>query len=319
MASVRRYSGLDDLEGGALSSVVTMGVFDGVHIGHRELIRAAVNEARRCDLESTVVTFDPNPAEVIGKGLPPRRLSTLRHRMDLMDHLGVGSCVVLRFDRELSAVTPEDFVTGVLIERLGVARVVVGENFRFGHLARGDIDLLRRMGAELGFEVTGRHLVAMTPDGEPVSSTVIREQVAAGDVAAATRCLARPHRVEGTVVPGAGRGRGLGFPTANLEPTRLAAIPADGVYAGRLIVGPYGDEGSTHAAAVSIGTNPTFDGKNRQIEAFAYDEIELDVYSREVAIDFVARLRGQEAFATEKDLVEAMERDVGEARKVIGE
>ena len=222
------------------ASVVTIGVFDGVHRGHRELIRHAVSRAAVLGVPSVVVTFWPNPAEILRAGDPPARLATLEQRLALIDDLGIDAVLVLPFSHELSLATPEQFAGRILSDCLGAAEVVVGENFRFGHRARGDVRLLEQIGRTLSFGVIPLNLLTTDNAGQAVSSTMIRQLVAEGDVAAAARALARPHRVEGTVVSGDGRGTGLGFPTANLSMTPFPAVPADGVYAGRIIVDPYG-------------------------------------------------------------------------------
>ena len=236
------------------ASVVTIGVFDGVHRGHRELIRHAVSRAAVLGVPSVVVTFWPNPAEILRAGDPPARLATLEQRLALIDDLGIDAVLVLPFSHELSLATPEQFAGRILSDCLGAAEVVVGENFRFGHRARGDVRLLEQIGRTLSFGVIPLNLLTTDNAGQAVSSTMIRQLVAEGDVAAAARALARPHRVEGTVVSGDGRGTGLRIPTANLSMTPFPAVPADGVYAGRIIVDPYGEH-DVHSAAISIGTN----------------------------------------------------------------
>lgn len=316
---MQRWYGLGEVSATVPPAVVTIGVFDGVHLGHRELIRSAIRWAEQHELPATAITFDPNPAEVLGRGTPPRRLATLEQRLRLIEELGIDSCLVLHFDVEFAGMSAEAFVTDVLVARLHVAHIVVGENFRFGHFARGDVATLARLGVDLGFTVTPHALLAASPTGAPVSSTLIRSQVADGDVAAAMQCLARPHRVEGIVVEGSKRGHDLGFPTANLEPTELAAIPADGVYAGRLVVDPYGSDPRAFPAAVSIGTNPTFGDEGRRCEAHALGESDLDLYGCTVAIDFVARLRDQQAFAGTDELVSAMRDDVARTRELMGD
>ncbi len=300
------------------ASVVTIGVFDGVHRGHRELIRAAVGQAARNALPCVVMTFEPNPAEVVGHGEPPTRIATLQHRVRLIRELGVDAIIEITFTKELAQWSPERFAAELLRDRLHAATVVVGANFRFGHKARGDVDLLTELGQTLGFIVVVAELLVVDGQGVPVSSTGLRECIAQGDVAAAARSLARPHRVEGTVVLGDGRGRELGFPTANLEPTPYPTIPADGVYAGRIVLDPYGESQEAIPAAISVGTNPTFDGIGRRIEAFGYDAGDLDLYDQHVAVDFVAKIRDQEKFADAEALIAAMGVDVDTARSILG-
>lgn len=301
------------------ASVVTIGVFDGVHRGHRELIRTAVQRAAVLGVPSVVLTFWPNPAEILKAGDPPARLATLEQRLELIAELGIDAVLVLPFTPEQALATPEQFAGRILSDCLGAAEVVVGENFRFGHRARGDVRLLAKIGESLAFDVFPLHLLTADRAGEPISSTIIRQLVAEGDVAAASRALARPHRLEGTVVSGDGRGTDLGFPTANLSPTPFPAIPADGVYAGRIVMDPYGDA-EVHSAAISIGTNPTFDDVvDRRIEAWAYDAGDLDLYDKPLAIDFAAKLRDQVRFRSEQELTDAVATDVAAIRQILGE
>lgn len=315
---MRCWTGLEELDDRFNGGVITIGVFDGVHRGHRALIRTALESARRSGLPCTAVTFDPNPAEVVGHGEPPTRLATMRQRVELIGQLGVDNCVILRFDEALAQTSAERFVSDALVGKLGVRRVVVGQNFRFGRRARGDVELLELLGRRDGFDVTGSNLVPTTAAGEPISSSVVRRLVAAGDVAAATRLLARPHRLEGQVMKGDGRGQDLGFPTANVDVSSLAAIPADGVYAARLVVDPYEPGHANYPTAVSVGTNPTFDGTERRVEAFAYNEVGLELYGREVAVDFIAKLRDQKRFDTPEALTAAMTADVANVRHLLG-
>jgi len=300
------------------ASVVAIGVFDGVHRGHRELIRHAVDVARVDGMPCVVLTFSPSPAEVLGHGDPPPRLATLKQRLRLIETLGVDSVCVLGFNREVAALSPSQFAGSVLSDQLHAANVIVGENFRFGYKARGDVGLLSILGRDLNFDVEGMHLLRSETLSVPVSSTLIRKLVASGDVAAAARSLVRPHRVEGIVVQGDGRGTGLGIPTANLEPTPYPAFPADGVYAGRIELDPYGDKRESLCAAISVGTNPTFDGVERRVEAYAYDAEGLSLYDQHIAVDFAARIRDQEKFNTPEAMVDAVKLDVVKARALLG-
>ncbi len=318
---MKRWYGLNDLEGLTTRPVVAIGVYDGVHRGHRKLIRKAVEDAASSGVESVVLTFDPNPAEVLGRGPAPTRLSVLAQRLELIESLGVDAALVMTFDEELSKQTPADFVHGVLGDALNASQVVVGENFRFGHRAAGDVSDLRELGRDRGLKVDPVPLLVQEligRDNLPLSSTEIRGLVAAGDVAAACRGLARPHRVEGVVVQGDRRGAELGFPTANLEPTDLAAIPAEGVYAGRLVDSPHGDQRRTFPAAISIGTNPTFDGQEQTVEAYAIADEALRLYDHQVAVEFIDRVREQQRFASTEQLVNAMHNDVARVRHVLG-
>ena len=278
------------------------------------MARAAA-AAGELGLPLVVVTFDPHPAEVIRPGSHPRLLCSLRRRVQLLGDLGADAVCVLEFTPEFSRLAPDEFVRAVLADRLHARRVVVGENFRFGYRAAGDLALLAELGEKYDFRAEGVPLLAH--DGITMSSSAIRDLVAAGDVAGAARGLGRPHRVEGVVVRGAQRGRTLGIPTANLETPPYPAIPADGVYAGWLAsLDEYGLEAQRWPAAISVGTNPTFDGQHRVVEAYALDRDDLDLYGVHVAVDFTARLRGMVRFDTVDALITQMHLDVSQAREL---
>ncbi len=312
-----RWQGLQDVPESLGRSVVTIGVFDGVHRGHRRLIARAAELAAELNLPLVVVTFDPHPDEVIRPGSHPPLLCSVRFRIELLRRLGVDAVCVLPFDVEFSRLPAEEFVRKVLVDKLHAAAVVVGDNFVFGHKAAGDIALLGELGEKYDFTVEG--LPLFTDAGVTVSSSSIRQLLTAGDVSGATRDLGRPHRVEGVVVRGHRRGRALGFPTANAETPTLAAIPGDGVYAGWLAsLEADGTEIERWPAAISVGTNPTFDGSERTVEAYALDRDDLDLYGMHVAVEFAQRLRGMERFDSVPELVQQMRRDVHAARDVVG-
>lgn len=312
---MHRWEGLDEVPDGWGPSVVTIGVFDGVHRGHQRVVGRATEIAAELGRPVVVVTFDPHPDEVVRPGSHPPFLSSARRRAELLAGLGVDAVCVLPFTREFSQLGPDEFVRVVLVDRLHAARVVVGEDFRFGYRATGDVALLAELGEKYEFTAEGVPLVA--DDGVRISSSGIRAQLAAGDVVGAERDLGRPHRVEGVVVRGHQRGRALGFPTANLETIPHTAIPADGVYAGFLTsVDSSGGEIERWPAAISVGTNPTFDGQERSVEAYALDRDDLDLYGVHVAVDFIARLRGMERFDSVDDLVAQMHLDADAARLV---
>jgi riboflavin kinase/FMN adenylyltransferase len=266
------------------------------------------------------MTFDPHPSEVVRPGSHPAQLTTLRRRAELVERLGVDVFCVLPFTVELSRMPADEFVHEVLVERLHTAAVVVGENFTFGYKAAGTVDLLRHLGQRFGFVTEGADLVTDVTDtgaGDDAvtfSSTYIRACIDAGDVTAAAAALGRPHRLEGIVVRGDGRGRELGFPTANLSTTRFAAVPADGVYACWFVHA----DGRKLPAAVSVGTNPTFSGRERRVEAFVLDA-EEDFYGQRVALDFVTRVRGQLKFEGSDALIVEMRRDVEKVRASLDE
>jgi riboflavin kinase/FMN adenylyltransferase len=290
--------------------VVTIGVFDGVHRGHQEIIGQSVKQGQELGLQSVVVTFDPHPAEVVRPGSHPAVLTEPARQAELIEALGADALCVVPFTPDFSRRSPEAFVHGVLVEHLHTAGVVVGENFRFGHRAAGDVALLRELGRRFGFTVTIPPLV--TTDSTVFSSTYIRACVAAGDVAAAATALGRPHRLEGVVVRGDRRGQEIGYPTANLLHSRYAAVPADGIYAGWCH-----RRGEAHMAAVSIGTNPTFAGRERRVEAYLLD-FQGDLYGERVALDFVSRLREQRTYQAVEPLVAQIGEDVGQARQALG-
>ena len=299
-------------------------MFDGVHRGHAELIGRAVKAGRARGVPTVLMTFDPHPMEVVFPGSHPAQLTTLARRAELAEEMGIDVFLVIPFTADFMKLTPDRYVHELLVERLHVVEVLVGENFTFGRKAAGNVDTLRKAGKRFGFAVESVSLVAEKHDSEVLtfSSTYIRACVDAGDVVAAAEALGRPHRVEGVVVRGDGRGKGLGYPTANVSPPMHSAIPADGVYAGWFTVLGHGPgtgtvlPGQRHPAAVSVGTNPTFSGRTRTVEAFVLD-IDADLYGQHVSVDFVARLRGQRKFASVEELIAAMGRDTEKARTVL--
>jgi riboflavin kinase/FMN adenylyltransferase len=313
---MQRWQGPEEVPADWGACVVTVGEFDGVHLGHQRIVARAVAVAAGMALPVVVVTFDPHPDEVVRPGSHPPLLCTARRRCQLLAGLGVSAVCVLSFTYEFSQLGPDEFVRAVLVDRLHAAHVVVGENFRFGHRAAGDVALLAELGEKYEFTAEG---VPLLTDGDvTISSTRIRELLGAGDVAGAARDLGRPHRVEGVVVRGQQRGRGLGFPTANLETLPHTAIPVDGVYAGWLVgLDGEGEERERWPAAISVGTNPTFDGRERAVEAYALDRDDLDLYGTHMAADFVTRIRGQARFDSVPELVSQMHRDVDAAREIL--
>jgi riboflavin kinase/FMN adenylyltransferase len=269
---------------------VAVGSFDGVHVGHREVIRGS----------DTVLTFEPHPLSVIHPEAMPKLIMPFAIKRDVIEGLGVEELVVVPFDREFAGLAPDDFCSQILVERLGATRVSVGENFRFGARAQGTPELLA---ARAEFETFVVPLVEA--GGETVSSTRIRALVAAGDVEGAARCLGAPFLLEGEVVSGDKRGRTLGFPTANVVPDETYVYPGHGVYAAFANGRP---------AAVNVGVRPTFEsGRGVLIETYIIDHDE-DLYGRAIRIGFVRRLRGEKRFVSTEDLVAQMHRDVEEAR-----
>ncbi|MGW1895010.1 bifunctional riboflavin kinase/FAD synthetase [Streptomyces sp. NPDC002004] len=311
---MQRWRGLEDIPEDWGRSVVTIGSYDGVHRGHQLIIGRAVARARELGVPSVVVTFDPHPSEVVRPGSHPPLLAPHHRRAELMGELGVDALLILPFTAEFSRLSPADFVVKVLVDKLHAKAVVEGPNFRFGHRAAGNVAFLRELGATYDYEVEVVDLFMRgeAGGGEPFSSTLTRRLIAEGEVAGAAEILGRPHRVEGVVVRGAQRGRELGFPTANVETLPHTAIPADGVYAGWLHVG---DEAMP--AAISVGTNPQFDGTERTVEAYAIDRVGLDLYGLHVAVDFLAFVRGQARFASIEELLDAIADDVKRSSELI--
>jgi len=305
VARVQRWFSLSEVPGSWGRSVVAIGVFDGVHVGHRAIVARAVSHAVELGASSVVVTFDPHPAYVVRPDAAPLMLGSVAERMGLLETLGVDAVLVLPFDREMSSWTAEEFVQRLLVSRLHVRRVVVGENFRFGNRALGDVSLLRQLGESDDFDVDAVSLVGAASSADAVSSTLVRALVADGAVAEAARALGRPYALSGVVVRGDARGRELGFPTANLAVPDGVAVPADGVYAGWLVRA----DGSRWPAAISVGTNPTFDGVERRVEAYALD-VEFDLYDERITIEFAERLRGMQKFDSVDALVAQMSADV---------
>lgn len=315
-----RWRGLQDVPADWGRCVVTIGVFDGVHRGHAQLIEAATSAARRRGVPAVLMTFDPHPAEVVRPGTHPPQLTTLTRRAELAEELGIDVFCVMPFTPELASKTPKDFAHDILVETLHAADVVVGDNFTFGKKAAGDVTKLAELGRKFGFEV---HAISLFGENTlTFSSTYIRSCVAAGDVESAAEALGRPHRVEGVVVRGDGRGRELGYPTANVAPPMHAAIPADGVYAAWFTLLGHGptvgemNRGERYPAAVSVGTNPTFSGRTRTVEAFLLDT-DTDLYGQHVAVEFVRRIRAMEHFDGVDGLVEAMAGDVAKTRAIL--
>jgi riboflavin kinase / FMN adenylyltransferase len=306
---VQRWNSLEQVPGDLPGSVVSIGVFDGVHRGHRVILDRAATAARDLGVPAVVVTFDPHPAKVVGRPVP-LMLGNLHQRALLLGEIGIDHMLVLPFTREISEWAPEEFVERLLVGLLHTRHVVVGENFRFGHKQAGDVALLNRLGADLGFTVDAVALLAGA--AVPVSSTWIRQRLDEGDVAAAAEGLGRRYALDGPVVRGDGRGRQLGFPTANVEVAEDRAVPADGVYAGRLVRA----SGQSFPAAISIGTNPTFDGTERRVEAYVLDQ-DIDLYGEHVSVEFVARLRGMIKFDAVEELVSQMGQDVADTRRIV--
>ncbi|HSE10180.1 MAG TPA: bifunctional riboflavin kinase/FAD synthetase [Nocardioidaceae bacterium] len=312
---MRIWRSLDAVPDDLGRTVITIGNFDGVHLGHQHVISRAREVADELGLSDVVaVTFDPHPIAVLRPEHAPPTLTTIETRVGLLEAAGVDDVLVIPFSRELAGWSPERFIDEILVGALHAKAVVVGANFRFGNRAAGDVATLREAGEERDFRTVG---IALDGGPQVWSSTYVRNCLAAGDVEGAAEALGRPFTVRGEVVRGDKRGRDLGYPTANVPTTGMHAAPADGVYAGwlRRLDG----EHEALPAAISVGTNPTFEGeRERRVESYVLDRDDLELYGVPVEVSFVAKLRGMMRFDSVDGLVETMADDVRRAREVLG-
>jgi riboflavin kinase/FMN adenylyltransferase len=312
---VKTWRSLDEVPADLGRTVVTVGNFDGVHLGHQRVVGRAREVAHGCGgLPVVAVTFDPHPMAVLRPEHAPPTLTTVEARAALLGSAGADHVLVVPFSREVAGWSPERFVTEILVEALHARAVVVGANFRFGTRASGDVATLEELGRAHDFTAEGIEL----DGGRQVwSSSYVRDCLASGDVEGAAEALGRPFAVRGEVVKGDQRGRALGYPTANVPTTGMLAAPADGVYAGRL---RRLDEppGAPLPAAISVGTNPTFDGeRERRVEAYVLERDDLELYGVQVEVSFVARIRGMLRFDSVDELVQTMADDVARARELL--
>ncbi|MGI8948938.1 MAG: bifunctional riboflavin kinase/FAD synthetase [Ornithinimicrobium sp.] len=318
---MHRWRSLEQIPEQLGRSVVTLGNFDGVHRGHRAVLDQVVHLAAARSASSVAVTFDPHPVAVLHPDRAPTELTGMQHRLDLLERTGLDATLMLEFTHDFAALTPQEFVEQVFVDALHACAVVVGEDTRFGVRNSGDIATMRALGERHGFEVHTQAPVGEQVDGARAwSSTRLRSALRVGDVATAAEVLGRLHRVEGTVVHGHHRGRDLGYPTANLGPDSTGMVPDDGVYAGWLerpeLPADHFDR--RLPAAISVGTNPTFDDVLvRTVEAYVLDRTDLDLYDERVAVDFVARLRGNLRFESVPALLVQMERDCAATRSML--
>ncbi len=302
-----------DVDGGALfphGSVVCIGAFDGLHLGHRALVRHAVARARDLSLPAVALSFEPLPREFFSRELPPPRLTLARGKYQGLRELGADAVGLLRFDARMAAMSAEDFVRRMLVERLDAREVWIGPDFRFGNRRGGDLPLLQRMGAELGFSAA--EIEAVQLQGERVSSTRIREALRGGDFTDAARLLGRAYAIGGRVVRGKQLGRTLGFPTANLRFPKAPAL--SGIYATWV----HGISDHPHASVSSFGTRPTVDGVEPLLEAHLFD-FDGDLYGRHIEVEFVAKLRDELKFPDLPSLTVQMQRDAETARRLLSE
>ena len=318
---MQRWNDLDAIPADLGPTVATLGNFDGVHRGHQAVLAAVVEQARARGVEAVAVTFDPHPIAVLRPELAPSAVTTTDLKCALMARTGIDGVLVQEFTRDLAALTPEEYVQRVFVDALHAVAVVVGRDTRFGVRNSGDVDTLRRLGERHGFTVTALDDVGERGHRDRWSSTLVRERLLTGDVSGARGILGRDHLVSGTVVHGDHRGRELGYPTANLCQDPGGMIPADGVYAGWLerLDLPADDPDRLLPAAVSIGTNPTFDGSQRRVESYVLDRTDLDLYGERVAVRFHERLRETLRFESIDELLVQMADDVARCRAVLAQ
>ncbi len=309
---MRRYNSLGDLPLGGPRRVVAIGTFDGVHIGHQEVIGRAIELAAERGLGSMALTFEPQPIAVLRPELKPAVLTHIGFKRQLIERLGVDELLVVPFTRAFARIRAERFAEMLVGAPVGADAVVVGENFRFGHGGAGTVEMLAQFGRSRALRVESPETVT-SGDGKPVSSTRIRRLVATGQVAAVIPLLGRMHSIEGVVVAGEGRGRGMGIPTANLEIPADSALPSRGVYAGRAVMA-----GGRSAAAINIGVAPTFTSSDARstlrLEAFLLDHDGGDIYGQTMRIDFIERLRDEKRFASVDELMAQVHQDIGRTR-----
>lgn len=298
-----------------------LGNFDGVHRGHQTVLRTVTTMAREVGAASVAITFDPHPLAVLHPERAPEQITSVGYRLDLMEQCGLDASLTLPFTREFAQLTPAEFVKQILVDGLRAQTVVCGSDTKFGVRNSGDITTMRELGEQFGFTVVTHDIAGVHDEGRRLwSSSAVRSALRDGDVQRASEVLGRLHRVKGIVVHGHHRGRELGYPTANLGSDSEGMVPADGVYAGWLecLERDVDDADRRLPAAISVGTNPTFDDvAMRTIEAYVLDRVDLDLYDEWVGVDFVARLRGNTKFDSMDDLTEQMARDVAVCRSVL--
>jgi riboflavin kinase / FMN adenylyltransferase len=310
---VELYHGLNEVGTDDVGTVVTLGNFDGVHRGHQTVLQAVAALASERSLRSVAMTFDPHPRTVHRSDEPTLMITSTEQKADFIAETGIDALFVQHYDLDFAAQSAEEFVRTYFVEALGCEIVVVGDDVRFGKDNEGTIETLRHLGEKYGFRT---ETIEEVGRGGRYSSSRIRDQIVGGDVAEAADQLGRYHRVEGAVVHGDARGRDLGFPTANLSEDAEGLIPADGVYAGWAT---FSDEDQAYPAAISVGTNPTFEGNVRRVEAHVLDKEfgEFDVYGKHMILEFVSRIRGQVTFTGMDELVVKMHEDIADVREVL--
>ena len=309
---MKTVQGLGGLPPDVKPSVATVGVFDGVHVGHQMLIGKVVDEARARGATAVVVTFDRHPLELLSPPDAPQLITTLRQRAEVFEELGVDVLLVLRFDDKFRQFPAEHFIDAVLVDALGAVHLVVGANFRFGHGGTGSVEMLVDLGKKYGFTVDVFSLLGENEGQPAVSSSLIRKQLADGEVERVAEELGRPFRLEGHVVKGAGRGRGLGIPTANLDVPDKVILPKVGVYAGYLE-----HDGERHQAVINVGYNPTFEERDRPIVEVHALDFDADLYGTVIGVEFTHHLRDEVKFDSADALMEEIRHDIARARELL--
>lgn len=308
---MKSFTSLDQISKTLTASAVTVGKFDGIHLGHQKLIGALRSAAEEHDLATVVVTFDRHPDVLLNPDNSKLPIIGPKLKESLIADTGVENLLTLPFDQELANLLPEQFVKQILVDGLKAKIVLVGEDFRFGHRGSGDVHLLRDLGQQLGFEV--RVISSAKIDGQKISTSKIREYLDEGNVVAASEMLGRVHASVGMIEHGLKIGRSIGFPTANMARDCEGYLPLDGVYAGWLCV-----DGQRHAAAHSVGINETFQAVPRLVESHVLDRNDIDLYDKVVTLEFIDFIRPAAKFNGVEDLVEEINRDLVKVRKVLG-
>lgn len=314
---MKRISGIENLMRTEKQSVVAIGVFDGVHLGHQAVIGRAISEARRRDAQAVVITFEPHPCAVVKPESCLPLLTGLQLKTELIEQLGADILLMVKFTKEFSNLSPEEFVECLLVGLLNTVCVVVGEEFRFGKAASGDVGSLRMYGKEHNFDVISVPLVL--DDGEPISSTRVRKLLSEGDLEGTRAILGRYPRITGVVVKGHGRGASvLGYPTANVETIDVASVPHQGVYAGWMSLNSSKKLSSLkkHMCVIDIGTSPTFEKRSQNVEIHVHvPEFSADLYGEQVEVEIQLRIRDEKSFPNEKALMKQIAGDIEVAKK----
>lgn len=313
---MERWFSVSDRPGDFAASAVTIGKFDGIHLGHQRLLHEVLEASEEHGLAAVCLTFDRNPLTVVSEENPPGAITGPAQKSALLERFGIDAQLTLKFDDSLAEMTAEQFVTEILVGGLAARVVVVGQGFRFGHGGCGDVHLLRLMGFEHGFTV--REVATAQIDGKAISSTAIRGLLDQGDVQEAASMLGRNHSVRGVIEHGKKLGRTIGFPTANMSRSAEGYLPVDAVYAGRLSVVGAGSELQDLPAALSVGINETFEAVPRVLEAYVLDRTDLDLYDLEVEMEFIEMVRPTKKFDSVEELILAIRADVAKIKQVLG-